>query len=38
VFEVLPVKLEYFCDYVRTQSFLGDLAIIYDTVRAVIMR
>lgn len=36
--EVLPVKLEYYCDYVRTQSFVGDLAIIYDTVRAVIMR
>jgi len=36
--EVLPVKLGYYCDYVRTQSFFGDLAIIYDTVRAVIMR
>lgn len=38
VSEALPVKLAYYCEYVRTRSFLGDLAIICATVRAVILR
>jgi len=36
--EVLPVKLGYYCDYVKHRSFWGDLAIICATVRAVVLR
>lgn len=32
--EVLPVKLRYYCDYVRNRTFLGDIGIIVDTLRA----
>lgn len=38
VSEVLPIKLNYYCNYVQTRSFWGDLAIILATVRAVVMR
>lgn len=38
IHEILPVKLRYYTEYVRTRSFCGDLAIIFATLRAVIYR
>ncbi|CAM5188273.1 UDP-glucose:undecaprenyl-phosphate glucose-1-phosphate transferase [Castellaniella defragrans] len=37
VSEVLPVKLGYYCDYVKNRLFWGDLSIICATVRVVIL-
>jgi lipopolysaccharide/colanic/teichoic acid biosynthesis glycosyltransferase len=34
--EVLPIKLAYYQDYVRNRSFLGDVAIIFATIRALV--
>ena len=34
--EVLPIKLEYYLEYVRNQSLLGDLKIIFETVWALV--
>jgi lipopolysaccharide/colanic/teichoic acid biosynthesis glycosyltransferase len=34
--EVLPVKIEYYLDYVKNRSFLGDLAIIVATLFAIV--
>lgn len=34
--EVLPVKLEYYVNYVRKRSLWGDIAIIFATLRALI--
>lgn len=36
VHEVLPVKLRYCVEYVRTRTFRGDLAIIFATLRALL--
>jgi lipopolysaccharide/colanic/teichoic acid biosynthesis glycosyltransferase len=30
--EILPVKLRYYCDYVRTRTFFGDIGILLRTV------
>lgn len=38
VSEILPVKLGYYCEYVRTRTFGGDLKIILQTMYAVVMR
>ena len=35
--EVLPIKIQYYVDYVRTRSFWGDVRIIIDTVFAIIL-
>ena len=32
--EVLPVKLQYYQDYVKTRTFFGDVRIIYDTLKS----
>ncbi len=34
--EVLPIKIQYYVDYVRTRTFWGDVRIIMDTVFAII--
>lgn len=34
--EVLPVKLRYYQEYVKTRTFWGDIVIIFDTLRAVL--
>jgi lipopolysaccharide/colanic/teichoic acid biosynthesis glycosyltransferase len=34
--EVLPIKIQYYVDYVRTRTFWGDVRIIIDTVFAII--
>jgi lipopolysaccharide/colanic/teichoic acid biosynthesis glycosyltransferase len=34
--QVIPIKLYYYTDYVKTRSFLGDLALIFKTFLAVI--
>lgn len=36
VHEVLPVKLRYYQEYVKTRTFWGDIRIIFDTIRAVL--
>jgi lipopolysaccharide/colanic/teichoic acid biosynthesis glycosyltransferase len=36
--EILPVKLDYYCDYVRTRTFGGDLKIILQTMCVVVAR
>ena len=36
VAEVLPIKLAYCVEYIRNQSLLGDIAIIFLTLRAII--
>ncbi len=33
--EVLPIKLAYYQDYVKSRSFAGDLLIIFSTLRAI---
>jgi lipopolysaccharide/colanic/teichoic acid biosynthesis glycosyltransferase len=33
--EILPVKLQYYLDYVQNRSFLGDLRIIFETFFAI---
>lgn len=33
--EILPVKLRYYCTYVRTRTFFGDIGILLRTVRSV---
>lgn len=33
--EVLPIKLAYYQDYVKNRSFVGDLLIIFSTLRAI---
>lgn len=33
--EVLPVKLQYYQDYVKTRTFFGDVRIIYDTLKSI---
>lgn len=38
VSEILPVKLGYYCEYVRTRTFGGDLKIILQTMYAVVIR
>lgn len=35
--EVLPIKLQYQKDYVRDRSFWGDIAIIFATIRALVV-
>jgi len=35
--EVLPIKLQYQQDYVRDRSFWGDIAIIFATIRALVV-
>jgi lipopolysaccharide/colanic/teichoic acid biosynthesis glycosyltransferase len=34
--EVLPIKLGYYQDYVKNRSFVGDLFIIFSTLRAIV--
>ena len=34
--DVLPIKLRYYVDYVETQSFLGDIGLIFRTLKALI--
>lgn len=34
--EILPIKLRYYCEYVRNRSFVGDLAIIVKTLMALV--
>jgi lipopolysaccharide/colanic/teichoic acid biosynthesis glycosyltransferase len=34
--DVLPIKLRYYVEYVQTQSFLGDVALILSTIRAIV--
>lgn len=34
--EILPVKLRYYVEYVRTQSLLGDIGIILRTLRKIV--
>jgi lipopolysaccharide/colanic/teichoic acid biosynthesis glycosyltransferase len=36
--EVLPIKLDYYTEYVKQQSFFGDLKIILATMAAVLRR
>ncbi|WP_310626557.1 sugar transferase [Limnohabitans sp.] len=36
--EVLPVKLRYYVEYVQNSSFIGDLLIIFSTLRVIIAR
>lgn len=38
VTEVLPIKLDYYVNYVRNRSLLGDIGIILLTLRAIINR
>ena len=33
--EVLPVKIEYYLDYVKNRSFFGDICIIFSTMLAI---
>lgn len=35
--EVLPIKLRYCVEYVENRSFMGDLAIIFATLRAIVL-
>jgi lipopolysaccharide/colanic/teichoic acid biosynthesis glycosyltransferase len=34
--EVLPIKLRYYQDYAKNRSFVGDLLIIFSTLRAIV--
>lgn len=34
--EVLPIKLRYYVEYVKTRSFRGDFALILETIKALI--
>jgi len=34
--EVLPIKIRYYIDYVKTRTFWGDIRIIFATVRALV--
>ena len=34
--EILPIKLEYYVDYVENRSFNGDVVIIWKTIQALI--
>lgn len=34
--QVLPIKLRYYVDYVNNRSFLGDVAIIFSTIAAIV--
>lgn len=36
--EILPIKLRYYVEYVKTRSFLGDLSLILLTFKALIRR
>lgn len=36
--EVLPVKLDYYIDYVNNQSFWGDIKIIFKTLKHIILK
>ena len=36
VHEVLPIKLRYYTEYVRTRTFFGDIKIILDTLKVLI--
>jgi lipopolysaccharide/colanic/teichoic acid biosynthesis glycosyltransferase len=36
--QVLPVKCQYYAEYVRTHTFLGDILIILSTLRALVCR
>lgn len=38
VSEVLPIKLGYYADYVRSRTMLGDIGIIFLTIRAIVSR
>jgi len=34
--EILPIKLSYYIEYVKTQSFVGDVALIFRTLKALL--
>jgi lipopolysaccharide/colanic/teichoic acid biosynthesis glycosyltransferase len=36
--EVLPIKLSYYLQYVKTRSMLGDIELIFKTIRAIVLR
>jgi lipopolysaccharide/colanic/teichoic acid biosynthesis glycosyltransferase len=36
--EVLPIKLGYYLEYVKTRSLLGDIELIFKTIRAIVIR
>ena len=36
--EVLPIKLSYYLQYVETRSMLGDIELIFKTIRAIVLR
>ena len=36
--DILPVKLDYYINYVNNHSFWGDIAIIFKTLKQIIIK